>query len=218
MSLEKKAAYRFRFLKSEEWSTIRSAVLASEKGLCFICGVEDSSNDVHHMFYRKSWIDTKVEDCHVLCRRCHKLIHDSMVSDELKGMTAMELKRVFAYLADGIRKKLTDGKFTPSSNLPHIKIRKPADYLREALAQARAEIESLKSAPLGVDMKDANSKPSDPDFIGPIKRKRPSDFLREKLYKTQDELKVAKQECEALRSELDSLKIHLAHTWSNWSV
>jgi hypothetical protein len=78
MSIEGKHAYRFGFLKSEEWKTVRIARLAKDKGKCVICGKEDLSNDCHHISYPDRWSFTTIEHIRTLCRRCHKEVHRLM--------------------------------------------------------------------------------------------------------------------------------------------
>lgn len=75
MSIEWKHAYRFRFLKSEKWKSVRLEALAREKGKCQICGEESISNDAHHIWYSKSMYDTTEKNLVVLCRPCHDFIH-----------------------------------------------------------------------------------------------------------------------------------------------
>ena len=74
MSIEGKRAYRFDYLKSEKWKTVRSEALAKAKAKCAICGYESVFNDCHHLFYPPSFWDTKADDLVVLCRNCHQLI------------------------------------------------------------------------------------------------------------------------------------------------
>lgn len=76
MSIESKHAYRFGFLKSEQWQTLRLICIATDEGKCVICGKYDESNDAHHLFYRHPWSLTKVDDLLTLCRKCHKDVHD----------------------------------------------------------------------------------------------------------------------------------------------
>lgn len=78
MSIEAKHAYRFGFLKSEQWQALRLACLARDDGKCRGCGKRDLSNDCHHIRYRENWRDTKFEDLRTLCRDCHKIVHAIM--------------------------------------------------------------------------------------------------------------------------------------------
>lgn len=80
MGIEAKHAYRFGFLKSEEWDTIRIACLAHNGLDCFCCGTEAFENDVHHVEYPKQWRETNPNQTLVLCRGCHELAH----ADEFK--------------------------------------------------------------------------------------------------------------------------------------
>jgi hypothetical protein len=76
MSIEGKHAYRFGFLKSEKWETLRLTCIAMDAGICAVCGDYNPSNDAHHLFYRQGWNNTKLEDLLTLCRQCHKKVHD----------------------------------------------------------------------------------------------------------------------------------------------
>jgi len=70
-----KHAYRFVYLKSEEWKNVRVEALAREHAKCEICGVEDISNDAHHVYYPKSFWETTVDHLVILCRPCHNVAH-----------------------------------------------------------------------------------------------------------------------------------------------
>lgn len=80
MSIEGKHHYRFKYLKSEAWQTVRIEALAREKGKCQICGEESISNDAHHMWYPESIYETRAEHLVILCRPCHDFIH-SMIPE-----------------------------------------------------------------------------------------------------------------------------------------
>lgn len=90
MSVSHKHAYRFIYLKSEEWQTVRAAVLASCQAGCFICGIQSVGNDVHHIEYPKNMWDTTPAHCVVLCRRCHKIVHRLID----KGLTVNKRERL----------------------------------------------------------------------------------------------------------------------------
>lgn len=75
MSIEGKHAYRFGFLKSEEWELVRTEALVKDDARCQLCGTRSLQNDVHHLIYRLSWKNTKVTDLVTLCRPCHEIIH-----------------------------------------------------------------------------------------------------------------------------------------------
>lgn len=77
MSIEAQHAYRFGFLKSEAWLTIRTECLVVNGIQCRICGHEDFFNDVHHISYPKRWRDTKPYHTVTLCRECHELVHET---------------------------------------------------------------------------------------------------------------------------------------------
>lgn len=75
MSIEAKHAYRFEYLKSEEWCTVRIEALAREKGKCEICGHESITNDAHHIWYPDNIYHTTEKHLAVLCRSCHSFLH-----------------------------------------------------------------------------------------------------------------------------------------------
>lgn len=75
MSIESKHAYRFGYLKSEQWKTVRLEALVREKAKCQICGEESISNDAHHIWYPENIYETKEKQLVVLCRTCHEFLH-----------------------------------------------------------------------------------------------------------------------------------------------
>lgn len=89
MSIESKHAYRFGFLKSEQWQNVRLEALAREGGKCQICGEESISNDAHHVWYPDNIYETKSDQLVILCRPCHDFVHamlpECKTRDELKG-------------------------------------------------------------------------------------------------------------------------------------
>lgn len=89
MSIESKHAYRFGYLKSEQWKTVRLEALVREKGKCQICGDESVFNDAHHVWYPENISDTKENQLVVLCRACHEFLHamlpECKTNDEESG-------------------------------------------------------------------------------------------------------------------------------------
>lgn len=88
MGIAHKHAYRFGFLKSEEWSGFRKIALSQKHARCEICHREDWSNDVHHVRYRKNPNKPQWSDFRVLCRTCHGLVH--IVMEHRKKMGARD--------------------------------------------------------------------------------------------------------------------------------
>lgn len=92
MSVESKHAYRFGYLKSEQWSTVRIEALARERGRCQVCGEESISNDAHHIWYPENIYETKAFHLAILCRPCHEFIHsirpETIYKDEIEGIRA----------------------------------------------------------------------------------------------------------------------------------
>jgi len=69
--------YRNTYLKSEHWSNLRLFKLGSVDAKCNLCGVRDLSNDVHHIVYKKLY-DIELGDLVVVCRGCHKEVHEAI--------------------------------------------------------------------------------------------------------------------------------------------
>ena len=78
MSIEAKHAYRFGFLKSEKWQTVRLQRLVRDGAKCRFCGIRSLQNDVHHWKYPDNWWDTNVWHLKTLCRVCHMKVHAIM--------------------------------------------------------------------------------------------------------------------------------------------
>lgn len=78
MSIEGKHFYRFTYLKSEEWKTVRLVKLAKCGAKCEVCGEKSWSNDCHHKVYPDDIWKTKPHHLAVLCRRCHDAVHSLM--------------------------------------------------------------------------------------------------------------------------------------------
>ena len=87
MNVEARRAYRFGYLKSEEWIGIRKIALSRYKGRCVFCRKVDWKNDVHHIRYR-SGLNSKLQDLVPLCRSCHKIVH--FVIEHRKRMGAVD--------------------------------------------------------------------------------------------------------------------------------
>lgn len=75
MSVEGRYRYRYQFLKSEKWQTLKLICIARDEGKCVLCGKYNIANDAHHLFYRKRWDQTCVDDLITLCRECHDKVH-----------------------------------------------------------------------------------------------------------------------------------------------
>jgi len=75
MGIEHKHAYRFVYLRSDEWQGVRLEALVREDGKCQICGEESIFNDAHHVVYPKSFWQTKPHHLVILCRPCHNVSH-----------------------------------------------------------------------------------------------------------------------------------------------
>jgi len=205
MSIESKRSYRYEFLKSEEWASIRAEVMVRERSRCFICESDEVSNDVHHMFYRKQWRDTRATDCHVLCRRCHELVHDQMSKEEIRSMSVPDLKRAFSVLTAVLkarfkqeiwsnRAKRGDPKDT---DIPIPTPKKPADFLRAILHRTQAELLALRATEIpGLPKQEVESTP-----IATPKKSTRSAELRKEIRLLKAELAFAKDEIDRLKSK-----------------
>lgn len=79
-SIESRRYYRYKYLTSEHWETLRAQKLAEVDARCKICDKRDIFNDVHHVFYRNLYGAT-TDDLVVLCRQCHHEVHKAMIRD-----------------------------------------------------------------------------------------------------------------------------------------
>lgn len=107
MSVSGKHAYRFGFLKSEQWQDIRIACFVAIGTECHICHVDSLSNDVHHVVYPKDLSRTKPHHVRVMCRRCHAMIHEEMTQlPYTPGMSFNRKWKLFFAACFRVRKKL----------------------------------------------------------------------------------------------------------------
>ena len=74
-------AYR-KFINSEEWQDIRQAKLEASGWECERCGWQEDLQ-VHHRHYNMEFGRERNEDLMVLCKDCHKLMHDDIYPEEL---------------------------------------------------------------------------------------------------------------------------------------
>jgi hypothetical protein len=77
MRYPRTAAGYAKYLESEHWDILRSAVLERDGGKCVKCGGQGWQ--VHHRFYRDDWEDAQPGDCNTLCRPCHEKQHPEKV-------------------------------------------------------------------------------------------------------------------------------------------
>jgi len=79
MAIQHVHAYRFGYLKSEKWKTVRLEAISRDNGECQFCGKSVGSfGDAHHLFYPTSVWDTKKKHLVTLCRSCHEFVHSNM--------------------------------------------------------------------------------------------------------------------------------------------
>ncbi len=94
MGVEAKHAYRFGYLKSEQWQTVRIEALVREKGKCQICHEFSRSNDAHHVEYPESIWDTRQNHLAILCRACHEFIHTMLEIHGIKTHTRFQFNSI----------------------------------------------------------------------------------------------------------------------------
>lgn len=105
-----KQKYR-EFLESDFWIEL-SAEKRDGVTKCEECGKGNGVLQSHHMFYRKNWYDTKLEDLVVLCRGCHRKRHGFA---PLKGVGIFkyredEVFNVFVHRLRKLRQRIAKGK------------------------------------------------------------------------------------------------------------
>lgn len=81
MGIDAKHSYRFHYLKSEAWKSVRAAVLVRDDSKCWFCDKQDFFNDVHHVVYPKNIWETGQRHCITLCRDCHERVHALMATE-----------------------------------------------------------------------------------------------------------------------------------------
>jgi hypothetical protein len=82
MGIAQKHAYRFGFLKSDEWRDFRLVALVHYGERCYACKKDCSNPDIHHLWYpgRKM----RVWDARPLCRECHNAAHEATSPKDYK--------------------------------------------------------------------------------------------------------------------------------------
>lgn len=139
MSIARKHAYRFGYLKSEQWKTVRLEALAREKGKCQLCDEESVFNDAHHIWYPANIYHTTADLLVILCRPCHDFTH--IMVPECKGKDPKEAKDHWLKFFNAI-KAWRDQK---SRAFEMIEFRCPAD-LRAAYLALRDKCKEQESA------------------------------------------------------------------------
>lgn len=62
------------FLQTAVWGMLRDKCLERDNHRCTKCGSK-LNVQAHHLRYRKTWIDTELEDLTALCQACHRQAH-----------------------------------------------------------------------------------------------------------------------------------------------
>lgn len=68
------------YLASDDWRTKRNRKRVGRR--CAICG-SSSQLDVHHLRYAADLTTIEQKDLRVLCRRCHEIAHELLLSGAL---------------------------------------------------------------------------------------------------------------------------------------
>ena len=63
------------YLRTRWWKDLRAAVHERDNGRCQLCGASDMPMDVHHRTYEHRGSPREVNDCILLCRQCHAVVH-----------------------------------------------------------------------------------------------------------------------------------------------
>lgn len=88
------AAYR-EFLKSPEWWAIRAGALERSGNQCFGC--ESTQNlHVHHVSYKRVGGNEVPDDLMVLCRSCHRAVHNLPVVAGYEGRSQEVIDKIRA--------------------------------------------------------------------------------------------------------------------------
>lgn len=64
-----------QYLQSDHWKALRAKKLELAGRKCNRCGRTDHL-EVHHLRYRRHWLDCDVNDLEVLCGNCHSNHHE----------------------------------------------------------------------------------------------------------------------------------------------
>ena len=80
------------FLKSDFWISLSDCKKAKVDCKCEKCGKSEFL-ECHHIIYRSSWYDTKLEDLIILCRECHKKEHNIESKKRSKKWIARKLRK-----------------------------------------------------------------------------------------------------------------------------
>jgi hypothetical protein len=138
VSIESRHSYRFGFLKSEQWKSVRLEALVREGGRCQICGLESISNDAHHIWYPENIYETVPDQLAILCRPCHDFLH--AVMPDCKTRNEEDGKAIFSKFSNAIsvwrRAKNSIFEITGFES---------ARELREAYSALKRENKHLKS-------------------------------------------------------------------------
>lgn len=84
----------YDYLKSSRWAELRAEAIELSGGKCQVCNDVDDLH-VHHRQYPEVFGEEPLSFLTVLCRRCHKMFHDSVSLKNKNGnKKTREEKRV----------------------------------------------------------------------------------------------------------------------------
>lgn len=143
VSIESKHAYRFGYLKSEQWSNVRLEALAREGGKCQICKEESISNDAHHIWYPENIYETRAENLVILCRCCHDFVHSMM--PDCKTRDEQEGRELWLKFSNAIF-VWRSSKWSAEDFIAATSNNVPPSTLRKKLGEMGAELNKLRGA------------------------------------------------------------------------
>lgn len=112
MPIQHVHAYRFNYLKSEAWQSVRLSAIARDRGICRMCGVEVGLHgDAHHIIYPKSFWQTKVNHLVTLCRSCHDFVHKH---ERKNAKSRAHGRRAFSKLKRKFEEQKSSALFVPT--------------------------------------------------------------------------------------------------------
>ena len=89
-------------LKHPKWQKKRLMVMKLQDFSCEICGTEDKTLNVHHMYYDKNLKPWEYPDqsLHCLCENCHKEIQEiqNQIKKQIGKIEISDIEKVLGYL------------------------------------------------------------------------------------------------------------------------
>lgn len=97
------------YLKSDHWKELRKEKrnrVSKKKGKvrCAVCAATESI-ETHHLFYRNIY-DVQTSDLRMLCKTCHKTVHDLIKDGTLQLKKYKSHHAMFGALKELVKKRL----------------------------------------------------------------------------------------------------------------